>query len=141
MNLTWLLAILLHLLFWLIFCFNKFSVPTDFLSDPISCWQSWFFDKITRKEAEKLLLEKYNPNGAFLVRPSESNPDTFTLSVKQIDGPTPGYLLKHYKINVDAGGYYISKTRIFPTLEALVSAYWGMLPNNVPDEWIYVVFV
>lgn len=102
---------------------------------PISCWPSWFFHKITRKEAEKLLLEKYNPSGAFLVRPSESNPDTLTLSVKQnIDGPPPGYLLKHYKINVDAGGYYISKTRIFPTLEALVSAHRGMLPKNVSDK-------
>jgi len=35
---------------------------------------SWFHDKISRKDAEKLLVESGNQLGAFIVRGSESVP-------------------------------------------------------------------
>lgn len=48
---------------------------------------SWFFGKISRIEAEERLLEKVNgqhvhPDGAFIVRHSESAPGDFSMSVK-----------------------------------------------------------
>lgn len=41
---------------------------------------SWYYGKITRAEAEKLLDQQ--PEGCFLVRISESSPGDFSLSVK-----------------------------------------------------------
>jgi hypothetical protein len=48
---------------------------------------SWFCGKMRRNEAEELLLQKVNgqyvhPDGAFLVRHSESAPGDFSMSVK-----------------------------------------------------------
>lgn len=40
---------------------------------------SWFFENVSRKEADKLLLAEENPRGTFLIRPSEHNPNGFSL--------------------------------------------------------------
>ncbi|GIY22283.1 growth factor receptor-bound protein 2 [Caerostris extrusa] len=40
----------------------------------------WYYGRITRADAEKLLLNKHE--GAFLIRVSESSPGDFSLSVK-----------------------------------------------------------
>ena len=47
----------------------------------------WFVNKISRSDAEDCLLEKSQgdfsqKDGAFIVRPSESSPGDFSLSVK-----------------------------------------------------------
>lgn len=84
---------------------------------------SWFFGKVSRKEAEKLLMCEENPRGTFLVRDSEHNPHGYSLSVKDWE-ETRGYHVKHYKIKpLDKGGYYIATSQTFPTLPALVLAY------------------
>jgi tyrosine-protein kinase Src len=84
---------------------------------------SWFFMKVSRKEAEKLLLSEENARGTFLVRRSEHNPQGFSLSVKDWE-ETRGYHIKHYKIKpMDNGGYYIATNQTFSTLQALVQAY------------------
>lgn len=41
---------------------------------------SWYYGRITRADAERLLLNKHE--GAFLIRISESSPGDFSLSVK-----------------------------------------------------------
>lgn len=41
---------------------------------------SWYYGRITRADAEKLLMSK--PEGGFLIRISESSPGDFSLSVK-----------------------------------------------------------
>lgn len=40
----------------------------------------WYYGRITRADAEKLLCNKHD--GAFLIRISESSPGDFSLSVK-----------------------------------------------------------
>ena len=50
----------------------------------------WFVNKISRSDAEDTLLEKNSQgdftqkDGAFIVRPSESSPGDFSLSVKYV---------------------------------------------------------
>jgi len=84
---------------------------------------SWFFGKISRKEAEKLLLSEENQRGTYLVRDSEHNPNGFSLSVKDWEGGR-GYHVKHYKIkSLDNGGYYIATNQTFSSLPELISAY------------------
>jgi tyrosine-protein kinase Src len=84
---------------------------------------SWFFMKVSRKEAEKLLLSEENTRGTFLVRRSEHNPQGYSLSVKDWE-ETRGYHVKHYKIKpMDNGGFYIATNQTFSTLQALVQAY------------------
>jgi len=42
----------------------------------------WYFGKIKRIEAEKILLQPGNESGAFLIRDSESRRNDFSLSSK-----------------------------------------------------------
>lgn len=57
---------------------------------------SWYYGRITRADAEKLLMNKHE--GAFVVRVSESSPGDFSLSVKCGDG------VQHFKVLRDAQG-------------------------------------
>ena len=59
---------------------------------------SWYYGRITRADAEKLLLNKHE--GAFVVRVSESSPGDFSLSVKCGDG------VQHFKVLRDAQGMF-----------------------------------
>ena len=57
---------------------------------------NWYYGRITRADAEKLLGNKHE--GAFVVRVSESSPGDFSLSVKCGDG------VQHFKVLRDAQG-------------------------------------
>ncbi|CAH1959824.1 unnamed protein product [Acanthoscelides obtectus] len=93
------------------------------MNSNITAGVSWFFENISRKEAEKLLLAEENARGTFLVRPSEHNPNGYSLSVKDWE-EYRGYHVKHYKIKpLDNGGFYISTNKTFDSLAELVNAY------------------
>ncbi|KAK4876844.1 hypothetical protein RN001_009350 [Aquatica leii] len=106
-------------------------IPGNFVAVELSVEsEDWFFENVSRKEADKLLLAEENPRGTFLVRPSEHNPHGYSLSVKDWEEQR-GYHVKHYKIKpLDNGGYYISTNKTFLTLSELVQAYsknaWGL---------------
>lgn len=106
-------------------------IPGNFVAVELSVEsEDWFFENVTRKEADKLLLAEENPRGTFLVRPSEHNPHGYSLSVKDWEEQR-GYHVKHYKIKpLDNGGYYISTNKTFLSLSELVQAYsknaWGL---------------
>ena len=57
---------------------------------------NWYYGRITRADAEKLLVRQ--GEGAFVVRVSESSPGDFSLSVKCLDG------VQHFKVLRDAQG-------------------------------------
>ncbi|XP_056620249.1 tyrosine-protein kinase SRK2 [Triplophysa dalaica] len=80
--------------------------------------EPWYFPETKRLDAEKLLTDDHNQNGAFLIRNCESQAGELSLSV--LDSGK----VKHYKIKkLDAGGYFVSKTRTFSTLRELVDHY------------------
>ncbi|KAI0986041.1 hypothetical protein GJ496_009817 [Pomphorhynchus laevis] len=68
---------------------------------------SWFYGKISRSDSERLLLSKRSdgrmiqPDGAFLVRYSESSPGDISISVKCHN------TVQHYKILRGGGKYYL----------------------------------
>ncbi|EEZ99753.2 tyrosine-protein kinase Src64B [Tribolium castaneum] len=99
-------------------------IPGNFVAAELSVEsEDWFFENVSRKEAEKLLLAEENPRGTFLVRPSEHNPNGYSLSVKDWE-EIREYHVKHYKIKpLDNGGFYISTNKTFLTLVELVNAY------------------
>ncbi|XP_068124976.1 tyrosine-protein kinase Lck [Hyperolius riggenbachi] len=85
--------------------------------------ESWFFKDLGRKDAERQLLAPGNQQGSFLIRESETNKGSYSLSVRDFD-QTQGEVVKHYKIrNMDDGGYYISPRITFKTLQELVQYY------------------
>lgn len=88
----------------------------------ISINYSWYFGKVSRKEAEKLLMSDEESRGTFLVRDSEHNPHGYSVSVKDWDA-TRGYHVKHYKVKGCEGGFYIATGQSAPTLQALVAMY------------------
>lgn len=95
---------------------NLLCYPRDWSVFLFICC-SWYFGKIKRVDAEKLL--KWNPEpGKFLVRQSESKPGDYSLSLH--DGIEP----KHYRIRqLDAGGFFIARKAVFETLQDLVNHY------------------
>ncbi|KRT81848.1 phosphotransferase [Oryctes borbonicus] len=122
-------------------------IPENYVAEE-SAVQSkdWFMENVSRKEADKLLMNTANSRGTFLVRPSEHNPEGYSLSVKDWDDQR-GYHVKHYKIKpLDNGGFYISTNNVYPTLSALVEAYaknaFGLChvlshpcPKPTPQMW------
>uniref|UniRef100_A0A023F4P5 Tyrosine-protein kinase n=1 Tax=Triatoma infestans TaxID=30076 RepID=A0A023F4P5_TRIIF len=105
-------------------------IPWNFVAEEKSVEsEDWYFGKVSRKEAEKLLMSEDEPRGTFLVRDSEHNPSGYSLSVKDWDQPR-GYHVKHYKVKpvtdattMTVQGYFIATNQTFPTLPALVLAY------------------
>jgi growth factor receptor-binding protein 2 len=72
----------------------------------------WYYGRITRADAEKLLLNKHE--GAFLIRVSESSPGDFSLSVKCGDG------VQHFKVLRDTSGKFFIWVVKFNSLNELV---------------------
>ena len=69
-------------------------------------------------ETQKLLLAEVNAHGSFLIRESESVPNTYALSLRDTD------TVRHYKIKrLDSGGFFISKNHDFDSLQSLVAFY------------------
>ncbi|XP_073481237.1 tyrosine-protein kinase Blk [Aquarana catesbeiana] len=99
-------------------------IPSNYVTEVAGLEsEKFFFNNITRKDAERQLLAPENIPGTFLIRESETNPGTYSLSVRDKDA-TRGDLVKHYKIRMlDNGGYYISPTLTFSSLQDLVKHY------------------
>lgn len=77
---------------------------------------SWYFGRISRSVAETT-LQSNQPEGAFLVRLSESSPNDFSLSVKC------GSQVQHFRILKDAEKQYFLWTSRFSSLNKLVDYY------------------
>ncbi|MED6237205.1 hypothetical protein ATANTOWER_020718, partial [Ataeniobius toweri] len=85
--------------------------------------EKWFFKDLSRRETERLLLAPGNKPGSFLVRESETSKGSYSLSIRD-DDREQGDVVKHYKIRcLDKGGYYISPSNTFPSLQELVKYY------------------
>lgn len=77
---------------------------------------SWYRGKISRSTAEAMLQDN-QPEGAFLVRLSESSPNDFSLSVKC--GPQ----VQHFRILKDERNQYFLWTSRFSSLNKLIDYY------------------
>uniref|UniRef100_A0A914HGE8 Tyrosine-protein kinase n=1 Tax=Globodera rostochiensis TaxID=31243 RepID=A0A914HGE8_GLORO len=94
-------------------------IPSNYVARESSIdAQPWYFGKLRRIDAEKLLMLSVNEHGAFLVRDSESRHNEFSLSVRD------GGVVKHYRIRqLDNGGFFIARRVSFGTLQELVQHY------------------
>lgn len=79
--------------------------------------QRWFHPHLPGPEAEKLLKEK-GRDGSFLVRPSQSNPGDFTLSVRQSSTQ-----IAHIRIQNTGDFYDLYGGETFATLDELIEHY------------------
>ncbi|XP_077296938.1 growth factor receptor-bound protein 2 drk [Arctopsyche grandis] len=84
-------------------------IPSNYISMKN---HDWYYGRITRADAEKLLLNKQE--GSFLIRISESSPGDFSLSVKCSDG------VQHFKVLRDAAGKFFLWVVKFGSLNELV---------------------
>ncbi|XP_023075271.1 tyrosine-protein kinase Fgr isoform X3 [Piliocolobus tephrosceles] len=101
-------------------------IPSNYVA-PVDSIQAeeWYFGKIGRKDAERQLLSPGNPQGAFLIRESETTKGAYSLSIRDWD-QTRGDHVKHYKIRkLDTGGYYITTRVQFNSVQELVQHYMG----------------
>lgn len=92
-------------------------VPTNYIEMKP---HPWYVNRISRVEAESMLLERspggdyIQKDGAFLIRPSESSPGEFSLSVKF------GDQVQHFKVLRDGAGKYFLWVVKFDSLNDLV---------------------
>ncbi|ETE65970.1 Tyrosine-protein kinase Yes, partial [Ophiophagus hannah] len=99
-------------------------IPSNYVApaDSIQA-EEWYFGKMGRKDAERLLLNPGNQRGIFLVRESETTKGAYSLSIRDWD-EIRGDNVKHYKIRkLDNGGYYITTRAQFESLQKLVKHY------------------
>uniref|UniRef100_A0A8C5Q717 Tyrosine-protein kinase n=1 Tax=Leptobrachium leishanense TaxID=445787 RepID=A0A8C5Q717_9ANUR len=99
-------------------------IPSNYVApaDSIQA-EEWYFGKMGRKDAERLLLNPGNQRGTFLVRESETTKGAYSLSIRDWD-EVRGDNVKHYKIRkLDNGGYYITTRAQFESLQKLVKHY------------------
>lgn len=84
---------------------------------------SWFFDRMTRREAETLLMSNSNRLGTFMIRRSEKNSNLFSLSIKcQTYGKDVH--VKHFRTRYDPENKYcLFPGRNFDSLIKLVEFY------------------
>ncbi|KAI1897208.1 hypothetical protein AGOR_G00080860 [Albula goreensis] len=84
--------------------------------------EKWFFKKLSRRDTERLLLAPGNREGSFLIRRAKPL-KAYSLSIRD-SSPEQGDVVKHYKIRaLDNGGFYISPSNTFPSLQELVKYY------------------
>uniref|UniRef100_A0A671V189 Tyrosine-protein kinase n=1 Tax=Sparus aurata TaxID=8175 RepID=A0A671V189_SPAAU len=105
---------------------QKGYIPSNYVApaDSIQA-EEWYFGKMGRKDAERLLLLPGNQRGTFLARESETTKGAYSLSIRDWD-EMKGDNVKHYKIRkLDNGGYYITTRAQFETLQKLVKHYTG----------------
>ncbi|RWS14301.1 Protein E(sev)2B-like protein, partial [Dinothrombium tinctorium] len=93
------------------------TTPLTYCSHSFSLFflrtKSWYYGRITRADAEKLLMNKHE--GAFLIRVSESSPGDFSLSVNRCgDG------VQHFKVLRDTSGKFFLWVVKFNSLNELV---------------------
>uniref|UniRef100_A0A671M5R3 Tyrosine-protein kinase n=1 Tax=Sinocyclocheilus anshuiensis TaxID=1608454 RepID=A0A671M5R3_9TELE len=103
---------------------QKGYIPSNYVApaDSIQA-EEWYFGKMGRKDAERLLLVPGNQRGTFLARESETTKGAYSLSIRDWD-EMKGDNVKHYKIRkLDNGGYYITTRAQFDTLQKLVKHY------------------
>ncbi|RMB95798.1 hypothetical protein DUI87_27912 [Hirundo rustica rustica] len=101
------------------------------LSQGTSAHRPWYFSKISRNEAEQLLLSPPNQHGSFLVRDSESSKGEYSLSVRNHTK------VSHFRIcKSPRGSLYIQRGHPFPNMEELLAFYtehWKTPPER--DGW------
>lgn len=96
-------------------------IPINYIAEVNSIRQfDWFHDKISRKDAEKLLVELNNQPGTFIVRESETYAGVYSLSVLNVDRTS----VKHYRIReLQTGGCYISPRQRCDSVPQLIKHY------------------
>lgn len=96
--------------------------------------EHWFHPNLSGHKAEALLMER-GIRGSFLIRPSQSNPDNFALSVKQDDGVT------HIRIKKSGTHYYVNEDYLFSSLAELVKFYIenSHLLKEKEGKWITLI--
>eukprot|EP00079_Xenopus_tropicalis_P013625 XP_002942431.1 PREDICTED: tyrosine-protein kinase Srms [Xenopus tropicalis] len=100
--------------------------------------EPWYMEVANRNEAERLLLSPPNAHGSFLVRPSDSTPGHYSLSVRNQDK------VSHFRISVSAGGeFYIQNERLFASIEELINFYkvnWKLIKSQLLQPCVWVAY-
>ncbi|KAJ8268616.1 hypothetical protein COCON_G00137880 [Conger conger] len=94
-------------------------IPSNYVAaaDSIQS-EDWYFGRMGRRDAERLLLVVGNTRGTFLIRESETTAGAFSLSVRHRDGSGATRLKKlvrHYSVHVD--GLCSRLTEACPTVK------------------------
>uniref|UniRef100_A0A6I8PXX3 Tyrosine-protein kinase n=1 Tax=Xenopus tropicalis TaxID=8364 RepID=A0A6I8PXX3_XENTR len=100
--------------------------------------EPWYMEVASRNDAERLLFSSPNAHGSFLVRPSDSTPGHYSLSVRNEDK------VSHFCISVSPGGqFYIQNEKVFASIEKLVNFYktnWKLIKSPLLKPCVWVAY-
>ncbi|KAJ8272522.1 hypothetical protein GJAV_G00090170 [Gymnothorax javanicus] len=99
-------------------------IPSNYVAaaDSIQS-EDWYFGKMGRRDAERLLLVEGNKRGTFLIRESETTAGAFSLSIRDWE-QARGDFVRHYKIHqLDNGSLCVNAQVKFESLKKLVKHY------------------
>ena len=91
-------------------------VPSAYVATETLEAEEWFFGKISRSEATRLLVLGPYARGTFLIRNSEHGDGGYSLTVRDHE-------IKHYKIRSIGGRLGIAANKTFATLHDLIEHY------------------
>ncbi|KAL0978600.1 hypothetical protein UPYG_G00172760 [Umbra pygmaea] len=95
---------------------NEAYIPSIYTAKVIN---RWLYKGISRSKAEELLQLPNNDTGAFLIRESQTTPDSYSLSILKRTNS-----VKHYRICcLHNGWFYITPRLTFNSLSHLVEHY------------------
>ncbi|KAM4582020.1 src-like-adapter 2 [Fundulus diaphanus] len=96
-------------------------IPTNYTA---RVTDRWLYTGISRYQAEELLKHPSNQTGAFLIRESETNTDSYSLSILRRTSSLNMNPVKHYRITqLENSWVYISPGLTFSSLHYLVEHY------------------
>ncbi|XP_063815291.1 tyrosine-protein kinase Srms [Pseudophryne corroboree] len=101
--------------------------------------EPWYTEVSSRYEAERLLLLPPNASGSYLIRPSDTNPGQYSLSVRIENKVT------HFRIQENSKGeFYLQNGRSFPTIQDLLTFHktnWKLLKGPLLQPCVTEVAV
>ena len=80
--------------------------------------EPWYFGDMTREEAEDLLADPANPDGAFLVRHTNNKRGAEVLTLKYHEGYEFKY--KNYNVKTEGQGFFFTRRKLCDTVPELI---------------------
>ncbi|KAJ8033357.1 Tyrosine-protein kinase STK [Holothuria leucospilota] len=111
-------------------------IPSNYVAEQKTLEaEEWYFSTISRKDADKRLMNTSLPVGTFLIRKSQTHTGNYSLSVRDIDEINGGEHVKHYRIHWvrENNSYCITESCQFRTVPELIDHYRHVADGlNVP---------
>ena len=99
---------------WLVRCGQKEGYASKYYFSPLAAEndykvEPYYFGKMPREEAEDLLADPANPDGAFLLRHTKARGGAEVLTLKYYEPSAYEFKYKNYNVKTDGKNFYFTR--------------------------------